>query len=176
MLDQPPPGAATGTPGATPGKPNPLGQGLGGKSLAALPLPGASPAPGLGLGDLGRHTTGTPAKVQRRAQLGGGGDQRFQGGSATEREAVKNAIRRQSHRFQLCLDRTAVHYPGLAGRLEMSFDITPDGATTRTRGKLKPTDNAMLVECFVREISNIRFTRDTPGVIGVNYTFIVRGS
>ncbi|MEZ4434790.1 MAG: AgmX/PglI C-terminal domain-containing protein [bacterium] len=174
LLDAPIPRAGAGAkaPGAPP---SPLGRGLG-----ALPLPpggaGATKAPGLALGDLGRHAAGAPGKVERRAELGQGGDERFQGGSATEREAVKSAIRRKSHRFQLCLDRTAVHYPGLAGRLEMSFDITPGGAPARVRGRLKPTDNTMLVECFAREIGNIRFERDTPGTIGVNYTFIVRGS
>lgn len=158
------------------GTKSPLGKSLGSGPLGGgKALGGGGERPGVGLGGLGKYAGGK-AQVKGTARLGPPASQRYKGGSVTERKAIRRAIHRRGNRFQLCLDHTARQYPDLAGRLEMSFDIDADGRPQNIRGRLTPSDNKTLVDCFVREIGKIRFNRDTPGVIGVTYPFVVRSS
>lgn len=149
------------------------GRGRSGHLGAPTPGPVADGPPGR-IGP-GRRADVQPKKVERRARIERSDTPRISGGTERERAAIRDAVGARWNRFQNCYDKALFRRPQLAGRMKMSFDVSPAGAATRVQGRLEPRDDRPLVACFVRELSRITIEREDRRPISVRYTFILGG-
>lgn len=129
----------------------------------------AGPGPRAPIGP-GRRVAAGPKGVERSARVGRP-QTRISGATPGERGAISAAVRAQHGGFQQCYRRALYRRDGLAGRMLMTFRISPDGRPHAITSQLEPAPYAPLAACFRRVLSEIRIEREGSDEIRVNYTF-----
>jgi len=97
------------------------------------------------------------------------------GSGKLDRVVVKKYIRKQLAKIRWCYQKAFNKNPELAGKLTVSFIISPTGSVMKAKVAQSTLSDADLEKCIERKILTWRFPAPQGGgVVKINYPFVLR--
>jgi len=137
-----------------------IGDALGLGSLGSL----TDDVVGLGLSGTGGPSATTPRVVAGSADVRG----------SLSREVIRRVIRRHLNEVRFCYEQGLGHSPELAGRVTVSFVISPTGAVVTSTVAESTLGNAAVESCIAQAVRRWAFPApEGGGIVMVTYPFVL---
>ncbi len=120
---------------------------------------------GVGGGDAGEGT-----RVQEQVEANVGGNLEITFGDAGDVSSVKKYVSRKKGQIKACYEEQLKAEPELAGKVEVTWTVMPDGSVSGVSVTSNTTGNSELETCIIRRIKRWRFP-EAPDEFEISYPF-----
>ncbi len=91
-------------------------------------------------------------------------------------DAIRQVVQKNLKKIKLCYNRELSKNPDLKGKIEVSFDIGPDGKVKNYKIKSSSMKNKTVEDCMLKRIRRFKFPKPEKGSVKVVYPFVFTAS